>query len=84
MAIIVNKTGTQFYGHVSCDFSEPLANLEFEITTRSHFVSLFIKDKERIKTKTRSGKINSFLKQYTAFRELCRISKDTIFFNINK
>lgn len=75
----INKTGTQFYGLVSCDFPEKLKNLEFEITTRSHFTSLFVKNKERIKITTQSAKINSFLKQSSAFRELVQISNNTVF-----
>lgn len=75
----INNVGTQFYGYVTCDFQETLKNLDFEITTRSHFISLFKKNNERIKLITKSAKVNSFLKQSSAFRELTKISNHTAF-----
>uniref|UniRef100_UPI0025D3293A hypothetical protein n=1 Tax=Winogradskyella sp. TaxID=1883156 RepID=UPI0025D3293A len=75
----VNKTGTEFYGLVTCDFPKVMEKLDFEISTRSHFISLFVGSNQRIKVKTQSAQINSFFKQSSAFRELRRISKDTVF-----
>jgi hypothetical protein len=76
---IRNSTGTYFAGRVSSKITKPSESLEFEVTTRSHFSSLFKRNKDRFKLKTKNINIDSFLKHSTGFAELCAIAKDTVF-----
>ncbi|WP_298902963.1 hypothetical protein [uncultured Psychroserpens sp.] len=75
----VNKTGTEFYGIVVSNFPKKMENLEFEISVRSHFISLFTTKIDRIRLDTKSALVSSFFKQSSAFKTLSQISESTVF-----
>lgn len=76
---IRNATGTYFVGKVMSKITQPKASLEFEITTRSHFSSLFTRNKEHFRFKAQNKTINSFLRQSVGFSQLRLIAKHTVF-----
>ena len=76
---ITNSTGTTFVGNAVCIVSKPKESLEFEILTRSHFVNLFYRSKDRFKIETQNENIKSFLRQSDGFSKMKIISKDVMF-----
>ncbi len=74
-----NSTGTQFYGIITCVYEVYKPNVEFELSTRSHFSTLFRKNKNRFKLNTSSEAIRAFFKQSKAFQELMDIASNTVF-----
>lgn len=75
---IINKTGTTGVGRVVCIISSSQKDsLVFEMITRSHFVSLFFKN--RYKLKTQNPNIKYFLRHSKSFKEMKDIAKRTSF-----
>lgn len=77
---IINKTGTSFVGTYYCTLPLGLKAPDFTIETRSHFSTLFSRNKKkRFKIATDHTKLNTFLEKSTTLNTLNTIAKDHIF-----
>lgn len=73
-----NTTGTTFVGHVTCLIPKRMDAIAFEMTTRSHFLSLFFKG-NRFKFSKTSPEVTEFMKNSIGFSQLKAIANDTSF-----
>lgn len=75
---INNTTGTLFVGHTTCLIPKRMDSLTFEMTTRSHFLSLFFRG-SRFRFSKASPDITKFMENSIGFNQLKAISNDTSF-----
>ncbi|MGG8497856.1 hypothetical protein ACQY1Q_15700 [Tenacibaculum sp. TC6] len=76
---VSNKIGVCEVGSVACRICDSKESLKFELTTRSHFRSLFLGKKNRCKLKAENHNIDSFFKNSLSWKELRKMVNETAF-----
>ncbi|WP_299894312.1 hypothetical protein [uncultured Aquimarina sp.] len=71
---IVNQTGTNYVGTISCKLSNDLQPIPFEIDTISHLKNLFLRRKSRFVLKSENQNVLHFLKTNNALNLLSEIA----------
>ncbi|PVW15227.1 hypothetical protein [Marixanthomonas spongiae] len=79
LIIIKNDTGTCFNGLIECKITTQKKRLNFELITKSHFSTLFSKNKKRFKIKSENININHFFKTSESVAHLNEIAKKGTF-----
>lgn len=77
--IIDNRTGTSFVGTAILKLDSATKPVNFEISTISHFVNLFLRKKNQFSIKSNNRNIKHFLKSNSAYNQLCEIGEKTNF-----
>ncbi|OAB81558.1 hypothetical protein [Cochleicola gelatinilyticus] len=76
---IKNETGFSYHGIITCEMKTNGKPLEFELTTRSNFSSLFRRNKERFQINARHLNVEAFLKQSDILKELEQVARKDLF-----
>ena len=77
---INNQIGTTAVGRVTSLISRKKLDLEFRITTRSHFLNLFYRNNHRFKISTNNNfKVKNLFKNNLTFNQLKKIADTTQF-----
>lgn len=72
---IVNQTGTNYVGYINCKISKHINTVPFRIEYISHFKSLFLKNKNRLRVITDNKNLAHFINTNESFQLLNEISK---------
>lgn len=75
---INNSTGVSAIGRVECKFLKESDSLVFDMTTRSHFLSLFFKS-NRFKFTNLNPNLEQFVKNSIGLNQMKGIAKETSF-----
>ncbi|TVZ51418.1 hypothetical protein [Dokdonia sp. Hel_I_53] len=77
--LISNITGKEFSARLSMNIDLPSQVPNFELSTDSHFKSLFKKKSDRFKIKSESDALTEFLENNIHIKELEKIAEDDAF-----